>query len=259
MKTSLVAILVTITVASVAPAQILHVTVERAVSSTDQLEIAKKYAREALQAKTSADRMMAAANASANFQATRQRATKDRNLFVNAALLEADMYLALDAPMSAKVLLEGIQRDYAEGPGAASVQLRLGRALHRLHMDVEAENALKRAEERAKVDGPTVEFAATKDLADLYSRRGKHTEAAAAYRKLYRKLADDPTHRAYFALQSARASVGAGDLTGARDDADAADGFIQQARGRSKDPSEARTYLQLSDDIKRFRDRNKLH
>ncbi|MGA8809186.1 MAG: hypothetical protein WB973_15020 [Thermoanaerobaculia bacterium] len=86
-----------------------------------------------------------------------------------------------------------------------------------------------------------------------------HTEAAAAYRKLCRKLADDPTHRAYFALQSARASVGAGDLTAARDDADAADGFIQQARGRSKDPSEARTYLQLSDDIKRFRDRNKLH
>jgi tetratricopeptide (TPR) repeat protein len=237
----------------------VHVTVERAPTATAQLEVAQRYALEAMRARTVPEREVAMANASANFQATRFRASKNRNLYINAALLEADMFLAVDFAGNAVTLLGDITNKYPNGPGAASAQLRLGRALLRLHDNKKAEDALLAAEKDAHVDGATVEFAVAKELGDLYTKGGRYKEAVPRYRRLYRELADDPSHRAFFAIQSARAAVAGGDVSGARADLNAADEFVRKAQMSTSDAASGRLQLQLADDIKKMRDTHKIH
>ena len=202
-------------------------------------ELAKVYA-----ATNDNDRKFAIATAAATLEVVPRMWPKARNYVINAAILEGELFTSTNAPRNAIKVLQAAAPVAKGGPGEAGIDLRMARAYLRLHDDTNAEPLLLAAEHVAPAEGNATVFAVALELGQLYSRTHRPTDAAAKFRILARD-SKSATNAAYFTMRSARESLLARDKVAARNDLDAFDRILSNARAKEHSAPETREQLDL--------------
>lgn len=219
-------------------------------SAAEQVALARSLINGLRTATTQADRRAAIATAAETLEVVPRVWPKERVHVINAAILEADLFMMSNTPQDALRVLERAEPIAKNARGAAAIHLRMGRAYARLHDYARAEAVLVAAEREAPAEGQETVFAAQLDLADVLSRNNRPIEAAARYRLLANDPTLDLTNQAQFLMRSAREHLRAGNKPNGRSDLD---GVLAKAKSRGRTADEVRIQADLERESKALR------
>lgn len=242
--------------ANAAESYAVHVSVKD--TPGEQFALGRSLVTQALHATTDNEKKLLTATALETLEAVWRVWPAQRNYVINAAMLEAELLIATNAPHDAIRVLQRTEAIAKNGPGAAGIHLRMARAYVRLHDDASAEPLLVAAEREAPFEGSATIFAVALDLGELYTRTNHPAEVSKRFRLLAKDDHIDPTSAAFFTMRSARESLRAGDRGSAKADLEAFDRLLARAKGLGHSPTELRMHQDLEHEAKMLRSKHGL-
>jgi len=227
-------------------------------SPAKQLALARTELAKVYSATNDNDRKIAIATSAETLEVVPRMWPKARNYVINAAILEAELFISTNSSKNAIQVLQRVAPVAKGGPGEAGIDLRMARAYLRLHDDANAEPLLDAAAKTAPAEGEPTVFAVALELGQLYSRTHRPADAAREFRILAKDAKTSATNAAYFTMRSARESLLAGDRVAARNDLDAFDRVLASAKAKEHSAPEVREQHDLQHESCVMRTKNGL-